>query len=272
MKTRECLSAFAKFIETELGIIYSEHNYFQLQNRLEEIARVAGLKQIEDLTELLRTGKFLQYKQLLLDLSTNNETSFFRDPKMYAALEQILQQKKDLKKLNIWSAACSSGQEAISLAILIKEHCEKSKTNIDFSILATDICESVLKKSSDGIYSQLEVDRGLSEHYLSKYFTKNEANKWSVNPEIRKHITFQKLNLINDFSFNNSFDLVLCRNVLIYQNIKSKTEIVKKISNTLTPTGILILGAGESLLGISEDYSQNLIGGAVIYFKKSTQQ
>jgi len=263
MRTQEILSSFSKYIESELGIIYSEHNFFQLQNRLEEISRLTGVK-FEFLSDMLSRGEFDQYKQLLIDLSTNNETSFFRDPKVFIALEKIIEKFDGQRNFRVWSAACSSGQEAISIAITIKE----LNPSLAFTIDATDISERILLKAKEGAYSQLEVRRGLSDSHLEEYFRQVGSDRWQVNSEISRHIVFNKLNLIDEFPFKEKFDLVFCRNVLIYQKVEGKIDIINKITESLETGGYLVLGSGESLLGVSNHYEQAFYGDAVVYKKK----
>lgn len=272
MKTDEILHYFAKYIEAEVGIIYSEHNYFQLQNRLEEIAKLNGIPNLEIMYQKCQLGFCNKFKQTLLDLATNNETSFFRDPKVFRAMENIIvrlssENKSRPEELRIWSAASSTGQEAISTAILINEYNEKMNTSIRFSITGTDVSERVLAKAKDGRYSQLEVQRGLAPQMLQKYFLQDEDNQWVASPMITKNIKFNKINLKDSFSFNENFHLILCRNVLIYQNVDAKMEILSKITSFLASGGFLILGSGESLVGLSAAYEQVFDDGAVVYRK-----
>ena len=268
----QILIFFARYIEKELGIIYAEHNYFQLKNRLEEIAKLKGIENLDKLYELAQKGIQGDFKQLLLDIATNNETSFFRDPKVFKAIEALILAEhfkmNNGSKLKIWSAAASTGQESVSTAILIKEFAAKFGKHIDFKILATDISERVLTKARKGIYSQLEVQRGLPAPMLIKYFKKDENDSWLVNPEIKNCIEFRSQNLKESFNFTESFDLILCRNVLIYQNVEGKKEILNRITKVLSTGGYLIMGSGESLLGLSNEYESVSSEGAVVYRKK----
>lgn len=275
MQLNEILKAFAQYIESELGIIYAEHNYFQLQNRLEEIAKLIGAGSIEQLHSQLKSGISGQFKQLLLDVATNNETSFFRDSKIFRAIEAfVLENSSDLvkpgEKLRIWSAASSTGQEAVSVSILVNEFNKKKNVNIQFSILGTDISERVLARAKEATYSQLEVQRGLPASYLIKYFKKNEQDRWTATPEVVKHLEFKKQNLKETFPFKEQFHLILCRNVLIYQSVEGKIEILKRITSMLATGGVLVLGSGESLIGLSNEYEQQNIEGAIVYRKKGS--
>ncbi len=267
------LPYFANVIEKELGIIYAEHNYFQLQNRLEGIAKLMGVESIQELYDSAQKGIAPAFKQLLLDVATNNETSFFRDPRIFKIMENVflpafLEYSQSPKKLKIWSAASSTGQEALSVAMMIKEWNLKNGKKIDFSIIGTDISQRVLTQAKSAKYSQLEVQRGLPTPLLIKYFTKDSEDKWTAKPDLAQHTSFRTLNLKEHFIFSEPFDLVLCRNVLIYQNVDGKKDILNRIKSQMDMNGFLVLGSGESLLGLSEDFEQRQNEGAVIYKKK----
>ena len=273
MPHKEILPFFANYIEKESGIIYAEHNHFQLQNRLEDITRLLGLATLEKLHERAKEGICSQFKQLLIDLATNNETSFFRDPKLFKAIETaflkpMTEPGKYPGRIKIWSAASSTGQEAHSLSILLTEFNLKNQTSLDFSILGTDISERVLQIAKSSTYSQLEVQRGLPAPYLIKYFQKGADDRWTAKPEITRHLEFRKLNLKDPLPPSYQFQLVLCRNVLIYQTVEAKKEILSRITRTLPSGGFLALGSGESLIGLSTEYEQVSIEGAIIYQKK----
>lgn len=274
MQHEEAIQFFSEVIERELGIVYAEHNKFQLQNRLEEISKLMGIATIDELHRMAQKQISGTFRQLLLDVATNNETSFFRDVKIYhatekAVLSQYLEKNRNSQPLRIWSAACSTGQEPLSLAILIKEFEKKNGLSLQASILATDISDRVLKKAKLGSYSQLEVQRGLSTPTLIKYFDKDGDDRWKANSELLKMIRYDMLNLKTQFSHSTMFDLIFCRNVLIYQTVESKREILARVTQNLKPGGFLALGSGESLLGLSNDFEQKSLEGAILYQKKS---
>lgn len=273
MLPENILVFFAKFIESELGIVYAKHNYFQLENRLEEIAKFLGIESVDSLYQLAQKGIMGQFKNLLLDVATNNETSFFRDMKIFTAIEKLilpsyLARPQPTRNLSFWSAASSTGQEALSICMLLKEWNRKNQNKIDFEISGTDVSERVLARAKSATYTQLEVQRGLPMPLLVKYFSKNNQDQWIASSELTNHINFKKMNLKDLFPFPKPFDVILCRNVLIYQSVESKTEILKRITAALSPDGYLILGAGESLLGLSDAYGQSEFEGAVVYQKR----
>lgn len=272
MQHEDTLKFFAKYIETELGIIYAEHNFFQLQNRLEDIAKLMNVPGLAELHAMAKSGIWGQFKQLLLDTATNNETSFLRDPKVFLAIETfILQKIKEGKSdtIRIWSAASSTGQEALSVAMTVLESCKKAGVSVSFSIFGTDISERVLERARSATYSQLEVQRGLPAPFLIKYFKKGDQDTWSASAEITKYVEFNKLNLKDSLPFRDPFDLVLCRNVLIYQAPESKKAIISKITSVTKENGWLILGAGESLLGLSSEYETETVNGAIVYRRRA---
>lgn len=271
------LNFFAKYIQAELGIVYAEHNYFQLRNRLDEISKLLGIDSLEKLHQHAQAGITGNFKQLLLDLATNNETSFFRDMRAFKAIETLflpnfLESEPPGSELRIWSAASSTGQEALSLAILVKEWASKVGKDFPFSIVGTDISERILQRAQAARYSQLEIQRGLPAPYIAKYFERDDKDGWIAKPEIRKFTQFRRQNLLERFAFPKKFHLVLCRNCLIYQPVQNKIEILKRITETLLPSGMLVLGAGESLLGLSSEYNQQQSDGGVIYRRKEPEK
>lgn len=265
------LAFFADLIRRELGIVYAEHNYFQLQNRLEEISRSIGVDSVEQLAISARKQISSSLRQLLLDSATNNETSFFRDPKVFSALSNtvlpsLIAQHVGLETVRVWSAAASTGQEAVSLSILREEWLKKNPgSKIDFQIEATDVSERVLQKARTGRYTQLEVQRGLSALQIVNYMKKVGESDWQVDERLTRRISFQKQNLKEPFRFPYKFHIIFLRNVLIYQDVDGKTEILRRISECLIPGGYLVLGSGESLIGLSNDYDSHILDGAVFY-------
>ncbi len=273
--TPEILVFFAKLIERELGIIYSEANYFQLQNRLEQIAKTQLGCSVEDLYSQAKTGLSKELKTHLLDLATNNETSFFRDARIFKSIESLvlnprLAAGRASLPLNIWSAASSSGQEALSIAMMIHEWNEKSPQKTPFKIVGTDISSRILERARGARYSDLEVNRGLVENLKLKYFTADPEGGWRAKPILRDQIDYRSLNLKEIFHFAHSFDIVFCRNVLIYQAVEAKREILKRVTETLSVGGVLVLGAGESVYGLSDQYDQIESDGSIIYRKRES--
>ncbi len=265
---------FADFIEAELGIIYVEANYYQLEHRLKNIATQLGFADLTELYHSARSGIVGQLRSLLLDIATNNETSFFRDGAIFKALSEAivpeLIKSGNMRTIQIWSAAASAGQEIYSIAMEIDQARLSNPAIPPLRILASDVSETILKRAESGSYTQLEVQRGLPASLMIQYFDKSDQDLWVVKGALRNGMTFTKLNLLHEWRHTTTFDIVFCRNVLIYQGVENKTKIIKKICANLNSGGYLILGAAESLFGISQDFDQIVYGPAVFYRKKAT--
>ena len=267
------LKFFATYIEAQIGIIYSETNYFQLEHRLNDIVTLLGCKDLDDLWLRAQSGIDTQLRDLLLDLATNNETSFFRDAAIFEALVKNI--IPDLKTRNpnqsfisLWSAAGSTGQEAYSAAMALDQARKTDPTFPTFDIFVSDISERVLSRAKEGKYTQLEVQRGMSARLLIEYFDNAGENIWLVKPRLAGTLRFKKLNLLEELpSSIGIFDIIFCRNVLIYQSVENKITIVNRLLKHLPTNGYLIMGAAESMLGVSSAVRQLQFGTAVVYQK-----
>jgi chemotaxis protein methyltransferase CheR len=268
------LRPFADFIKREIGIVYESQNYFQLEQRLERIAKILGLESAAEVcSQQTRVGISGPLRHLLLDIATNNETQFFRDPKVYKALaENVLPNLKTVFKsassFKIWSTASSFGQEPYSLSIMVDEFLANQPPHPRFEILATDVSDTALKRSAEGKYSQLEVQRGMSAPRLVKYFEKSENDTWSVKRELRGRIKFERFNLLDPVPAEREAHLILCRYVLIYQEHAKKVEIMSRLARALLTGGYFVLGASESGLGLCDALEQKEYDGCIIYRKK----
>ena len=270
---QERLKFFAQFIEKEIGIIYADTNYFQLEHRLSDIVTLLGLKSLDELWEKAKYGIAGQMRDLILDVATNNETSFFRDALIFKGLTtkivpEVLALAPQTKKIRIWSAASSTGQEAYSCAMAMEIAKQEKPDFPDYEIFVTDISERVLKRCQEGYYTQLEVQRGLPAKLLIQFFDNEGENKWRVKSALRDKLQFQKLNLLSPFPPLGDFDLILCRNVLIYQAVENKKQVVGKMAKCLSSKRYLVLGSAESMLGVSDEFNQVYHETAVFYQKK----
>lgn len=271
MSANPIYSYFAKWIENETGIIYADHNLYQLQDRLEQLMRHFHLSSLEELQKKAEAGISGEFRQILVDISTNNETSFFRDPKFFDCLEKKILPALILKcgmlaQIKIWSVASSTGQEPYSVAMILNEMSQRLDQPPPH-ILATDIAEKVLKRARVGHYTDIEIGRGLSPEQKKRYFNADINGGYTLDSKIRSMVDFQKLNLRSHFSMNRQFDLILCRNVLIYQRVPAKCQIIAQLTSHLKTDGVLLLGSGESLIGLSDNYRQTLIDGVPVYKK-----
>lgn len=261
------LDFFARYIERETGILFQDVNLYQLKTRLEEIVRSEQLTSVDELAMLFLTsaGPSSKLKERLLDHSTNNETLFFRDPAFFNAIEVFIKTEILLaapKELRIWSAASSTGQEALSVAMTLEALSEKIPIP-PYRIIATDISHKALAKARAGIYSDFEVKRGLDDEKKLRHFTR-ENEGWKVKPSLQSKITFSYNNLIRS-TVNETFHIILCRNVLIYQNINVKRDVVDRLFRQMEPGGGLLLGVGETLLGVKEKAQTSMIGNVIFY-------
>jgi chemotaxis protein methyltransferase CheR len=197
---------------------------------------------------------------------TTNETYFFRDPAQYDALRTILlpklrEERRDTKTLRFWSAASSTGQEAYSLAMLLLEEGFKDWT---LQILGTDFSPKVLERARSAMYQQIEINRGLSTNLLLKYFRRSGLD-WKLNDEVRRMVRFESIDLRKSMRTIGPFDLVFCRNVMIYFDNQTKRSIMKELHSTLFRGGWLLLGGSETAFGLDELFERKTIGNMTVY-------
>lgn len=273
MELSEILRYFSELIEKETGIQYNQANSFQLNSRLVELATSLGFANLEELwNEVKNKGLSSEARKSILDLATNNETSFFRDTEVFEFFSEVFVKKRmvDTNRISIWCAATSTGQEPYSLAIAMDQLKNATGNLKSYEILCTDISERVLQQASKGIYSQLEIQRGLNPALIDKYFipTQIDSSKLSyyrVLPELSSHMKFQTLNLLDAWPNIGNFHIIFCRNVLIYQSVERKRKIIERMSQILYPGGYLVLGGAESMMGLSDKFQFENYGKACVY-------
>lgn len=234
------------------GLALTDDKVYLIESRLLPIARAQGLADIPQLCELMRKGVKEELLEEITEAMTTNESSFFRDIKPYEQLRQIvfpavMQKAEAAKKIRIWSAACSTGQEPYSIAICIEEDRAKMP-GWSFEIIGTDLAKKVVDKAKQGIYSQFEVQRGLPIQMLVKYFSSLPDTTWQVKENIRAMAQLRTYNLLDDYTALGKFDIVFLRNVLIYFDDATKAKITEKMARSLQPHGVLIIGSTESLV------------------------
>jgi chemotaxis protein methyltransferase CheR len=245
-----------KVLKDRSGLDLSADKHYLIESRLLPLARKAGLPGIPELVQKMKGGSTALVTQVV-EAMTTNETFFFRDKVPFdhfrdAIMKEILQERAGRKSVRIWCAAGSTGQEPYSLAMCLKEM-GAALAGWRVEILATDLSLEVLEKSKAGIYSQFEVQRGLPIQMLVKYFKQN-GELWQINPDIRGMVQHRQLNLLQDFSQLGKFDVIFCRNVLIYFDQETKTNIFGRLARALEPDGFLVLGAAETVVGLTEDF------------------
>ena len=248
---------FAKILYQRSGLVLTKEKAYLLEWRLVPIARKANLKDLGDLAEVMRKRTDENLLADITDAMTTNESSFFRDQRPFDQFRQIvlpkyLQARAAVKRLRIWSAACSNGQEPYSLAMILDE--ERAKlAGWHIEIVATDLCRDVLDKAQQGIYTQFEVQRGLPITMLVKNFTQ-VGDKWQIAKSVRDQIKFQQFNLLDDMRPLGQFDIIFCRNVLIYFDQPTKTKVLESMVKQMPADGVLYLGGAETVLGITQAF------------------
>jgi chemotaxis protein methyltransferase CheR len=242
------------FVQQSSGITLQKHQIYLLENRLVPIMHQVGIDTLDRLVEKLKLQPALVGKLIVEALATH-ESSFFRDKKVFdffseTIIPKLFQKVPTLSSYKIWSAACSSGQEPYSIGILLKEHLSNigSSASISTVIFATDFSEKILEKAKSGVFSHFEAQRGLPIKLLLKYFTKHQ-NNWLINNEIKDIVRFENYNLIKPQKvLTGMFDVVFCRNVLIYFDHHDKQKVLEHLASKLKPEGYLFLGASEFVL------------------------
>lgn len=253
------------YIYRESGIVLDDDKQYLFESRLRPIVIREGLASIDALCDLVATGRSPALATRVIDAMTTNETLFFRDTAIFEVMKTTVLPEliaaAGTRKLRIWSAASSTGQEAYSLAItLLEARIDPSRVEI----IGTDLCEQVVERAATGKYVQFEVGRGMPILLLMKYFTKVGLD-WQIKPEVRNMVHFQKLDLRGSFAALGKFDLVLCRNVLIYFDATTKEQIIASIARTILPGGMLVLGCAETLISVDHKYERKVFGHSTFY-------
>ena len=245
-----------KFLKERSGLDLSPDKQYLVESRLLPLARKASLAGIPDLVLKIRNGDG-RLASDVVEAMTTNETFFYRDKIPFDHLREtilpgLLRARAARKSLRIWSAASSTGQEPYSIAMVLKEKAA-ALSGWRIEIVATDLSQEVLEKSRAGLYSQFEVQRGLPIQLLVKYFTQI-GELWQINSELRGMVHHRQLNLLHDFSHLGKFDVIFCRNVLIYFDQQTKINIFERMARVIEPDGMLMLGAAESVVGITSAF------------------
>ena len=245
-----------KLLKERSGLDLSADKQYLIESRLLPLARKAGLSGIPELVQKLQGGSSALITSVV-EAMTTNETFFFRDKVPFdhfrdTIMPEVLKARAGRRSVRIWCAAGSTGQEPYSLAMTLKEM-GAALTGWRVEIIATDLSQEVLEKAKSGVYSQFEVQRGLPIQMLMKYF-KQTGETWQVNPELRAMIQHRQLNLLHDFSQLGTFDVIFCRNVLIYFDQDTKINIFNRLAKAMEPDGFLVLGAAETVVGLTDAF------------------
>jgi chemotaxis protein methyltransferase CheR len=245
-----------KLLKERSGLDLSADKQYLVESRLMPLARKAGLGGIPELAQKMKGGATALTSEVV-EAMTTNETFFFRDKIPFDHLREtvlpaLIQARAARRSIRIWCAACSTGQEPYSIAMVLKEM-GAALSGWRTEIVATDLSLGVLEKSKAGLFSQFEVQRGLPIQLLVKYFTQ-QGELWQLNADIRAMVQHKQLNLLQDLSHLGAFDVIFCRNVLIYFDQDTKANIFNRLARMLEADGVLALGAAESVVGISDAF------------------
>ena len=251
------------FVTSELkrrsGIVIGKDKMYLLESRLSPIARKEGLESIGELVSQVRRNRDERLMKVIVDAMTTNETFFFRDKTPFDHLEKAvlpaLREKRPGQRIRILCAACSTGQEPYSIAMMLDQN-PALTGGAPVEITAVDISDRVLDKARAGLYSQFEVQRGLPIRTLMTYFTQ-QGDVWKLSDNIRSKVQFKNVNLLDPMTTLGKFDVVFCRNVLIYFDLQTKRDILQRLSAQMNDPSFLLLGAAETVVGVVDAFAPN---------------
>ncbi len=261
---------FQTFLENACGIVLGENKHYLVSSRLNRLMRDNQIDTLQALVDQLSRNNNSSIRAQVIEAMTTNETLWFRDTYPFEVLRNLIfedfkQQNK--KSLRIWSAACSSGQEPYSISMITDEYAMQNP-GFRVDITATDISQAIVNEAKEAKYDALALARGLSEERKRRYFSAI-GNQWQVNANIRSRITFRESNLLQSYAPLGKFDVIFCRNVLIYFSAESKTDILNRMAQSLNPKGYLMLGASESISQYCDAFEMVRASTGVVYRKKT---
>jgi len=267
--SNEVYTRFSEFLEVQCGIVLGQNKQYLVKSRL---LPLLTKHKIVSLTELVQKSMTMAARQLrndVIDAMTTNETLWFRDIYPFEYLQNKLLPELTAKGqgIRIWSSAASSGQEAFSISMSAIEAQEKSNRLVkpNVQILGTDISPTMIEHCKKGQYDKLALGRGLSEERKKKFFTQLPENKMQVNPAVQQLTSFREINLLESYALLGKFDIIFCRNVLIYFSAEVKSKILNQFAAALKPGGYLFLGASESLTGLTDKFEMIRCNPGIIY-------
>lgn len=244
-------------VRQQSGIVLTKDKSYLLESRLVTVNEQNKFTDFSQLAQAMRSGNKTVIRDVV-DALTTNESLFFRDQKPFdrfrdVMLPNLVTARQSVKTLRIWCAAASTGQEPYSLAILLRELSAKWP-GFKIEIVGTDLCREVLKRAQEGIYSQFEIQRGMPIQLLLKYFKQLTPDRWQLNEDVRKMVSYREFNLLDNPAVLGRFDIVFCRNVLIYFDQETKASILSRIAAQMPDDGYLTLGGAETVIGISNAF------------------
>lgn len=259
-------------VYADSAIVLEPGKEYLVESRLVPLARQLGMADVSTYVAHVQRTADRKVRREIVEALTTNETSWFRDAALWTGLRQrvvpaLARTRAPSRSLSIWSAACSSGQEAYSMAMLLTDTLPGPDWRVD--IVGTDLSAQMVERAQAGRYRQLEINRGLPASMLTRHFHREGAD-WVINPALRARVTFRTLNLAAPFPPLPRFDLVLLRNVLIYLDTATKQAVLRRVRAAMVPDGYLVLGAAETTIGLDDTWVREDIGGTAVYRTGST--
>lgn len=260
-----------QYIHRESGISLGSDKMYLLRTRLQPVVEQERMRSLDDLCLRLRNAPTEALRRKVVESMTTHETLFFRDPSVFDMLRnellpEVLRERKATKRLRIWCAACSSGQEPYSLAMMLLE---LGYADWDLQIDATDLSSQILDRAQSGKYLQIEVNRGLPALLLVKYFQRSGL-EWQLKEPVRRMVHFSNFDLRGSMQGRGPYDMVFCRNVLIYFDLDTRRKILAGIRGSLVPGGHLLLGSSETTFNLDENFVRRTLRNTVVYQKQQT--
>ena len=262
-----------ELVRAESAIVLEPGKEYLVESRLVPLARTAGHPDVDAFVKELSSRRNPATLRLVVEALTTNETSWFRDSDPFTALRQsvfpALAKTRPNRQLRVWAAACSSGQEPYSILMTAQDTPELTGWKID--LLATDLSQEMLDRARTGQYSQLEVNRGLPATTLVRHFERSGLG-WRISPALSAQVQFKQLNLMRPFPLLGKFDVVFLRNVLIYFDLATKRDILRRVRQVMAPDGHLFLGAAEMTMGVDDAWERVPAGRSSVYRIREEQR
>ncbi len=264
---------FRDFLEQQCGIVLGDNKQYLVKSRLAPLMQRFGVASLSELVNKTLSPFERQLRSAVIDAMTTNETLWFRDTYPYELLKKQIfpELEKDCRTVKIWSAASSSGQEPYSIAMTALEYQQTrpGAFSLGVHVLGTDISNTMLEHCQRAEYDGLALSRGLSPERRSKFFEDSGKGMMRVKDNVRKNVSFRHLNLLDSYTLLGKFDIIFCRNVLIYFSADVKAKIIRQFAQSLNPRGYLFLGASESLSSLNHDFDMLRCNPGIIYRKKT---
>jgi chemotaxis protein methyltransferase CheR len=242
-------SVLTALLEARTGQQLASYRSWRVDTALKPIIRERGLDTLDQLVAQLLDGNDTSVGDLIVDALVNQETSFFRDGPIFDQAIEVLA-ACGRRRPRVWSAGCSTGQEPLSLAMVLAERTAAGMPAVD--IIATDVSEAAIQRAKSGKYTQFEVQRGLPIRQLMKWFDGGDASEWLAKLELVRMVQWRRHNLVAEVALSGGFDLILCRNVMMYLSPATRVAVYAGLAKALNPGGVLVLGAGETVIGLSD--------------------